>query len=293
MAGLCELSGWIWCEILSEAEKELFQRLDSTVWKRFVNVYPQLPLRNIFGYDELMKLEETTRAKEFLLKTAIDFVVCEPKNDEPILLIEFDGIGKGFSREGRYIQKNAVEDPYRSLKLDLKLKVSKLFSIPMVVISFEENELLQEAEELINVLDLFIGDAIEKRAMKENYNDYLQMISEAFEWGGQEAADAAMNEIDFIQEQHNPIHRKLHELRKLTRSGNQFHFTKPDADGYLTEVFHYGIDSWDESEVITKDSLAVKVRMRPIESLDNEDIFLFNLLGEYCLNVKLKRIWNL
>ncbi len=93
----------------SNEERKLFKHLNS-MWKCHFNIYPQLPFSKIVDISSL-KIEPKER--NFLFKTNVDYTICN-KNDKPLMCIEFDGIGHGYSRFGKYVRSTDIEtDPYR------------------------------------------------------------------------------------------------------------------------------------------------------------------------------------
>lgn len=106
-------------------------------------------------------------------------------NGRPILAIEFDGLSGGFSRGGKFFIKSLPDnDKYRKFKMEIKLKACEALQFPIVVVSYQECELLRESEEMITILDIIIGDALEKMNSLKNCSKYSQMISDAFLYGG-------------------------------------------------------------------------------------------------------------
>jgi hypothetical protein len=141
----------------SESEKRLHKKLISR-WSRYVEVYPQIPVRNVIGYHEIKTLDMPEAAKNYLLNTAFDFVVCELNTSIPILVIEFDGIGLGFSQDEKYIPKVIpINDPHIKLKMERKLEACTFFMVPLVVLSFYECEVINQSNEMLMVLDAVIG----------------------------------------------------------------------------------------------------------------------------------------
>jgi len=105
----------------SDSEKQVFRTLRSR-WAKVFDVYPQIPVRRVCGYNAIMHLPVPQRQRDYLLKTEFDFVVTEKDTGIPLLAIEFDGLSHGFSKDGRYISKVAVlQDPHRKLKIEAKL----------------------------------------------------------------------------------------------------------------------------------------------------------------------------
>ncbi len=80
----------------SKSEKRIFKRL-KTIWNRYVDVFPQIPVKNIIDYEQIIKSDKNPKVKDFLLKTSFDFVICELDTGIPILVVEFDGLSGGFS----------------------------------------------------------------------------------------------------------------------------------------------------------------------------------------------------
>jgi hypothetical protein len=54
----------------SREEEKLFKRL-KTYWSKYLDVFPQLPPRNVFGYDEIMKSDMKVGAKTFYSKPVL------------------------------------------------------------------------------------------------------------------------------------------------------------------------------------------------------------------------------
>lgn len=148
----------------SKSEQKIHTRL-KTYWSKYVDVFPQIPVRNVIGYDKLQEMDESQKAKEYLLTTSFDFVICQLNNGIPILIIEFDGLENGFSIDGKYIvlRERSSHDIHRKLKMEAKLRVCQKTNVPMIVLSYPECDLLKESEDQITILDATIGDAIEKR----------------------------------------------------------------------------------------------------------------------------------
>jgi hypothetical protein len=160
----------------SRGEKELFTSLHSHWGSRF-DLWPSLPLAQIIdiksagGY---LKGKE----RDFFLKTNVDYTLCT-KNGRPILSVEFDGLGKGFSRRGEYLQQEPTIDPHRKLKLDLKLRVAKKEEYPFFVVSFEESKVLDQDTNL-TIVDGIIGQVLAKQELQESlktlYDDHRERI---------------------------------------------------------------------------------------------------------------------
>ncbi len=152
----------------SKSEAKVFHALKSR-WSPKLTLYPQLPLASII---EIGPQELSPKERDYFYKANIDYTFCQP-NGRPILSIEFDGIGGGFSRGGTYIPKRETDDPYRKLKMDLKLKLANAVSYPLVVVSYEERESLDE-EESLTILDGIIGQFLAHREFRRRINEMVE-----------------------------------------------------------------------------------------------------------------------
>jgi hypothetical protein len=146
----------------SGSEKELYTTLHSR-WSEDFNLFPNLPFPNII---ELDGDEVSPSEWEYLLKTNVDITLCSKGEDRPLLSIEFDGMGHGFSRDGKYIQTHPSSDPHRKLKLDLKLRIAKAVKYPLVILSYEEKNPIGP-ELTLTVADGIIGQIIAKKRTHE------------------------------------------------------------------------------------------------------------------------------
>ena len=207
------------------------------------------------------------------------------------MIIEFDGLSNGFSREGTfYIEKEPKKDQYRKLKMDAKLRLCSQFQISMIVLSYEESNLLTESNDWITILDVIIGDAIGKKYYEKNYNYYIQMLNEAYEIGGREAAEMSTIKIDTINELYNPIKRKIRNItRKFPDWPIQIVFPQ-EENGYLKGKFclKEGIKTINNS-CYSKILLEFEFKMRNIGVFNSDGLFLFNTIGEYCLARKVEK----
>jgi hypothetical protein len=97
-------------------------------------VYPNLPLSQLV---RVGKHELSGDEWELYLKTSVDFTLVEGEGN-PSLIVEFDGMGEGFSSSTTYIQFRQTRDPNRKAKLDFKLRLCDGVGLPLLVISFPE-----------------------------------------------------------------------------------------------------------------------------------------------------------
>lgn len=169
------------CIFDSSAERKLFTHLKS-IWQDKFCIFPQLPFTKIFNIKEL-NLNKIER--EFLLKTNIDYTICN-KDGKPIMCIEFDGLGCGYSKKDKYIiQKNPpkfIEDKEkRRKKLELKLKIATEHELPFYIISFDEIKQIKESIHLM-IIDSIIGQTIAEVEFHHlNLNEYLERYRSSLE----------------------------------------------------------------------------------------------------------------
>ena len=160
-------------------ERELFKHLNSR-WNKYFNIYPQLPFTKIF---DIKGLNISEKEKDFLLKTNIDYTICE-KEDKPIMCIEFDGMSHGYSKENKYIQIRP--DSMRKKKLELKIKIASEHYFPFYIVSYEEKRYVSE-KIYLSVVDGIIGQTIAKLDFKDLMEKYISEERDALE---------AMNEYE-------------------------------------------------------------------------------------------------
>jgi hypothetical protein len=164
----------------SLSEKNLFQSLQGR-WSKEFDLYPSLPLSNIFkdsqGYLTAAELS-------FFYKTSVDYTLCK-KDGTPILSIEFDGMGKGFSKDGKYVPVEITSDSNRIRKLGLKLRMAGLVKYPFFVISFDETRVI-DPDLNLTIVDGIIGQVLAKNEMQvlikrhmEEYKEQIESLTQA------------------------------------------------------------------------------------------------------------------
>jgi len=202
----------------SKSEREVFKAIKSE-WGKEYNIWHNLPFAQIIDFADL----ELTRAeKEYLLKTSIDFTLCT-KDDKPILSIEFDGLTKGFSKGGEFIETSPYpEAKNRKWKMDTKLKFCRESNYPLFVVSYAEKIPIVEKIKL-TIVDSIIGQALAKR-------HFIPTISKAVE-EQQEFLDGLPpdEQQDYIQDlvisvevdlefEHDPVTREVGLLETKART---------------------------------------------------------------------------
>jgi hypothetical protein len=163
----------------SKSERRLYAALD-THWSDRFDLFPSLPFTAIIDIGGAPLYQ---KQKDFLYKTSVDYTLCTKKG-KPIVSVEFDGMGHGFSREGEYIQIVPSTDPNRKLKLDLKLKLCNDIGYPFFVVSY--NEALPIGESIsLTIVDGLIGQVLAQQSVNSllnkrlaNHRDILHDLSE-------------------------------------------------------------------------------------------------------------------
>ena len=101
----------------SRPEEEVFRALESR-WSPKFRLWPQLPMSALFGLEDN---DVTEKERTFFYSTSIDYTLCDSANT-PLLSIEFDGIGGGFSSNGEYLPGGGYVNSMRKTKLDFIIK---------------------------------------------------------------------------------------------------------------------------------------------------------------------------
>ena len=111
-------------------------------------------------------------------KTSIDYTLCT-KDGRPLMAIEFDGMGGGFNRNGKYVAVRPTDDPNRKTKLDFKLGYSGRQGFPYYVISYDEVEPIGQ-DILLTIVDGIIGQELSRAEltvrMRQIPPEELEMI---------------------------------------------------------------------------------------------------------------------
>ena len=210
-------------------EKELFQTINSN-WSDKFDVYPSLPYTTIIDFLNEQNLSQ--QEKNFLKKANVDYTVCT-KEGEPLLSIEFDGMGHGFSKLGEYVQITYTTDPMRSKKLTLKLKIANGVGYPFFIVSYDEKNCLKG--ESLTIVDGIIGCVLAKK-------HFLNRIQELGDEHSDEIKSLAPHEeYEFVQDlvlsaeveadlEWNPIVQKAYEYEsQLNAKSMGFEYlTDPD-----------------------------------------------------------------
>ena len=191
----------------SKSEERGFRSIEHT-WGENYAIYPQFPWSGLFIPDP--KWKDTSN---LFFKTSVDYVFCE-KGGRPLLAIDFDGMGRGFDRNGEYVQTEATSDPYRKAKFDYKLRYAKNNGFPYYIVSSEEFTRLGNDVQL-TVVDGIIGSTLARQAFHERSESYVK-----------EHVDAlykAMESDPSTPESFKPVRQKI-----------QFPMTQENIQGIVT-----------------------------------------------------------
>jgi hypothetical protein len=199
----------------SASERALYKAL-LTRWSDRFRIYPCLPFFNII---ELEEPDLPRGERNYLLKTSVDYTLCDI-SDQPILSIEFDGIGEGFSRDGKYIaQTISSRDPNRQWKLDVKLRVCEEVLYPLIVISYEEAKPIGPGLN-VAIVDGIIGSYLAHRGVGRRANELYELSKEEIDalssWEQDEYIQDLVLQAEVEMElAWNPISGKLAELQDI------------------------------------------------------------------------------
>ncbi len=159
----------------SKPEEQVFGSLESR-WSPRFRLWPSLPLST------LLKLEDndvTEKERQFFYSTSIDYTLCDSSNT-PLLSIEFDGIGGGYSSNGAYLPGNGYINSMRKVKLDFKLRCAAKVEYPLFVVSYEETESLDQ-ESALTILDGIIGQVLSTKEFCRKISDLNDYYDDKFE----------------------------------------------------------------------------------------------------------------
>jgi hypothetical protein len=151
----------------SRPERKLYKALEGS-WPAKLKIYPGLPFLSVIDWSGA-RITQTER--DFLKKTSLDYTACDAENDHPLISVEFDGLGRGFSREGKYYEVVGGQDfPYRSANLNLKLRLATQAGYTLVVVSYDEATPISE-DDALTVTHGIIGSYLSHRFTQEKLNE--------------------------------------------------------------------------------------------------------------------------
>jgi hypothetical protein len=154
----------------SQTEREVFQELDSRLNPR-LRLMAQMPLRSLITVDDETKRTMKERHWRYFLMAAVDYTFVYPDGG-PLLSIEFDGIGGGYSRGRHYIPSRSTPDTRREWKMNFKLRAAARAHYPLFVISGEEVAHLDKAASL-TIVDGIVGQVFSRREEGRLFQEML------------------------------------------------------------------------------------------------------------------------
>ena len=194
----------------SKGEERGFRSIEHT-WGEQYRVFPQFPFSALFEPDE--SIRDTSN---LFFKTSIDYVLCT-KAGQPLLAIDFDGLGKGFNRDGKYIQVKKTSDRFRKPKFDFKLQYAKRSEFPYYVVASDEFEHLDPEIEL-TVVDGIIGTVLAKRDFDDRIPALVEEHRDTIEDLPSQEKDEYIQDLVIYQEvmsdnEYNPITKRVAQIR--------------------------------------------------------------------------------
>jgi hypothetical protein len=172
----------------SRPEEEVFRLLESR-WSPQFRIWPSLPLSTLLILEDN---DVTEKERRYFYSTSIDFTLSDSGNS-PLLSIEFDGIGGGFSNNGVYLPGDGYVNSMRKIKLDFKLKCAAKVDYPFFVVSYGETESLEQDDRLM-ILDGIIGQVLAKKEFFRKVNDLNDYYHDKF------AEASSLEECELKQE---------------------------------------------------------------------------------------------
>ena len=142
-------------------------------------------------------------------------MICS-KEGRPLLAIDFDGLGRGFDRNGEYVQVEATQDRYRKRKFDLKLRFSRENNFAYHIVASDEFNILGDDVRL-TVVDAIIGEILARTSFRERVQSFVDEhageVDTQTDW-----QDLIMGfEID-CEAEHSIIWQKEVEVRAQVKS---------------------------------------------------------------------------
>ena len=105
----------------------------------------------------------------FFFKTSVDYVLAT-REGQPLLAIDFDGMGEGFNRSDQYVQNHPTHDPQRKSKFDLKLRHARKERFPYFVIGSEEFR-IRDQEFRLTIANGVIGHVLAEKEFKHRFHE--------------------------------------------------------------------------------------------------------------------------
>ena len=254
----------------STTEKNIFDDLIHK-WNNKITALPHIPFKDVI--DIQSKYIKQVEREKFLLKTNFDFVVVSNQKvnfGEPILAIEFDGWGHGFSNNGEYIEINKTKDPYRKLKLDCKIRICEQEGFPLVVVSYQEIEKVVK-DQLFTILDEIIGQVLSNKEFVVTLNEEANKVGDSIKNTDSNTAQMIIDDYVIDKEacsqiNNNPIVQKICVLQDKVIMNKVIGEwgCKPVDEGSYTGWEYYGKVLIKDKKIINKKVLIRQVNCKGV-----------------------------
>jgi hypothetical protein len=261
----------------SRPERNLYKALEGS-WPDKLKVYPGLPFLSVIDWSGARL---TAAERDFLKKTSIDYTACDAATDHPLISVDFDGMGRGFTRAGRYHEVVSGQDyPFREQHFNLKVRMANAVRYPLMVVSYDEASPIG-GEDQLTVTHGLIGSYLTHFFTQRR----LEEIGPTLDWDGlseaeiQERVDWLITDIEVdAMFEWNPLVVKAAKAR-----------TEAQAAGMKRWDFEYLTDpptSEASASVSLRDSmlafyasnrLGARVTVRGDRFLVSKEIWLRNI----------------
>ena len=207
----------------SSGERRGFELIEHT-WGDEYRILAQFPWSALFDLDDpelgdiLPPGVRRGDTSHFFFKTSVDYVLAT-REGEPLLAIDFDGMGEGFDRDGEYVEVEQTLDRGRKRKFDLKLQLARREEFPYYIVGSEEAIRVHDGDTHLTILDGMVGYTFGKR-------EFLLRIEQMSDELLEQTADLPLDEQHevvesaFVTEEFSahydasPIRRTTSELHK-------------------------------------------------------------------------------
>ena len=194
----------------SKGEERGFRSIERT-WGERHRVFPQFPFSALFEPDDSIRDKSN-----LFFKTSIDYVFCTSEG-VPVLAIDFDGLGKGFNKDGQYIQTEKTNDPHRKSKFDFKIRYSEKDDFPYYIVASDEFKHLGQDLSL-TIVDGIIGSVLAKKDFDQHIPFLIEEHRDIIENLMPDEQQDYVQDLVISQEvdsdfAYNPIIQKTAEVR--------------------------------------------------------------------------------
>ena len=135
----------------SKSEERGFRSIEHT-WGDDYRVIPQFPFSALFEPDKRMR---GTGTSNLFFKTSLDYLLST-KRGQPLLAIDFDGLGDGFNRNITYVAPRNTDDPNRKAKFEFKMNYAMKNAFPYYIVGYDEIKQI-DSEIKLTIVDGLIG----------------------------------------------------------------------------------------------------------------------------------------